>query len=253
MERISCQGQDDRRSQTSGAAFDAMPLPQPTDVTDASPDYLDDDGTVVAGVKRFGFEPVTFYAPGTYIYRVREVKPVNALEDVTYSTREVAVKVEVKELGVGELIAYVEVDDIPQGDLAHFTNVYGTGEVPGPPVDPDPDKPVDPSPDPDPDPDPDKPVDPEPDPDPAPDPDNPDNPDTPLDPDKPIDLETPANPERPCEGEVEEGEGGCKPGLPGTGDIAMAVVLGVAALGVAGIAAGVWLTVRKRGQGRGGQ
>lgn len=227
-----------------------MPLPQPTDATDASPDYLDDDGTVVAGVKRFGFEPVTFYAPGTYIYRVREVKPVNALEDVTYSTREVAVKVEVKELGVGELIAYVEVDDIPQGDLAHFTNVYGTGEVPGPPVDPDPDKPVDPSPDPDPDPGPDKPVDPEPDPDPAPDPDNPD---TPLDPDKPIDPETPANPERPCEGDVEEGEGGCKPGLPGTGDIAMAVVLGVAALGVAGIAAGVWLTVRKRGQGRGGQ
>lgn len=186
-----------------------MPLPQPTDATDASPDYLDDDGTVVAGVKRFGFEPVTFYAPGTYIYRVREVKPVNALEDVTYSTREVAVKVEVKELGVGELIAYVEVDDIPQGDLAHFTNVYGTGEVPGPPVDPDPDKPIDP--------------------------------------------ETPANPERPCEGDVEEGEGGCKPGLPGTGDIAMAVVLGVAALGVAGIAAGVWLTVQKRGQGRGGQ
>lgn len=250
MERVSYQGQDDRRPQTSGAAFDAMPLPQPTDVTDASPDYLDDDGTVVAGVKRFGFEPVTFYAPGTYIYRVREVKPVNALEDVTYSTREVAVKVEVKELGVGELIAYVEVDDIPQGNLAHFTNVYDTGEVPGPPVDPDPDKPVDPSPDPDPDPDPDKPVDPEPDPDPAPDPDNPD---TPLDPDKPIDPETPVDPERPGEGDAEEGEGGCKPGLPGTGDIAMAVVLGVAALGVAGIAAGVWLTVRKRGQGRGGQ
>ena len=138
---------------------------------------------------------------------------------------------------MGELIAYVEVDDIPQGNLAHFTNVYDTGEVPGPPVDPDPDKPVDP----------------EPDPDPAPDPDNPDNPDTPLDPDKPIDPETPVDPERPGEGDVEEGEGGYKPGLPGTGDIAMAVVLGVAALGVAGIAAGVWLTVRKRGQGRGGQ
>ena len=246
MERVSYQGQDDRQPQTPGAAFDAMPLPQPVAATNASPDYVDDDGVVVAGVKRFGFEPVTFYAPGTYIYRVREVKPADALEDVTYSAQEVAVKVEVEDYGTGKLVAYVEVGDIPQGDLAHFTNVYDTGEVPGPPVDPDPDKPVDPSPDPDPDPDPDRPVDPEPDPEPLPDPDNPGNPDTPLDPDDPTDPETPASPERP-------GEGGYKPGLPGTGDSVMAVVLGVAALGVAGIAAGVWLTVRKRGQGRNGR
>lgn len=250
MERVSYQGQDDRQPQTSGAAFDAMPLPQPVAATNASPDYVDDDGTVVAGVKRFGFDPLTFYAPGTYIYRVREVKPADALKDVTYSAREVAVKVEVKDFDAGQLVAYVEVGAIPQGDLAHFTNVYDTGEVPGPPVNPDPDKPVDPSPDPDPDPDPDKPVDPEPDPDPAPDPDNPD---TPLDPDSPADPETPVNPERPGEGDTEKGEGDYKPGLPGTGDIAMAVVLGVAALGVAGIAAGVWLTVRKRGQGHNGQ
>ena len=246
MERVSYQGLEDQQPQTSGASFDAMPLPQPVAATNASPDYVDDDGTVVAGIKRFGFEPVTFYAPGTYIYRVREVKPADALEDVTYSTREVAVKVEVRDYGAGNLVAYVEVGDIPQGDLAHFTNVYDTGEVPGPPVDPDPDKPVDPSPDPDPDPDPDRPVDPEPDPEPLPDPDNPGNPDTPLDPDGPTDPETPASPEGP-------GEGGYKPGLPGTGDSVMAVVLGVAALGVAGIAAGVWLTVRKRGQGRNGR
>lgn len=244
MERVSYQGVEDKHPQTSGAAFDAMPLPRLAAATDASPDAVDDEGAAIAGVKRFGFEPLTFCAPGTYVYRVREVKSADPLDDVTYSTQEVAVRVEVKDLGVGRLVAYVEVDEVPQGDLAHFTNVYDAGGVPGPPVDPDPDPPVDPDPEPDPDPnpdpgpdpDPDKPVDPNPNPDP--------------DPDKPIDP-GPA-PDKPGGGGADhgagEGEDGYRPALPGTGDSSMAVVLGVAVLGVAGIAAGVLLALRARGQ-----
>lgn len=248
MERVSYQGVEDKHPQTSGAAFDAMPLPRLAAATDASPDAVDDEGAAIAGVKRFGFEPLTFCAPGTYVYRVREVKSADPLDDVTYSTREVVVRVEVKDLGVGRLVAYVEVDEIPQGDLAHFTNVYDTGDVPGPPVDPDPDPPVDPDPEPEPDPDPD----PNPDPGPDPDPDKPvdPNPNPDPDPDKPIDPD-PA-PDKPGGGGTDhgagEGEDGYRPALPGTGDSSMAVVLGVAVLGVAGIATGVLLALRARGQ-----
>lgn len=232
MERVSFQADGDDEVQTHGAAFDAMPLPAAAKVTDASQMYVDNDGVTVEGVRQFGFEPLTFSAPGTCVYRVREVEPSEGLDGILYSKREVAVTVAVEDPGAGRLVAYVEIEPAPDGERAHFTNVYSAGGGVTPPVDPE--EPTDPE----------KPTDPE----------EPTDPEKPVDPEVPTDPEGPTNPDDPGipgePGDSNHGAGGGtvsgKPGLPGTGDSAMVAVLVAGALGVAGIAAGIYLALRGR-------
>lgn len=253
MERVSYQASADSERLTSGAQFDAMPMPAPAEVTAASLDYATADGGTAPGVKRFGFESVAFSAPGIFTYRVYELEPkVGAIEGVAYSDEEVSVVVTVVDEGLGRLVAYVDVDGVPTDKKAHFTNVFSGGGV-EPPVDPEPEPEPEPDPEPEPEPeleprpepgpdpepepgpDPDQPVDPRPEPDPTPDPK--------PDPDDPGEDGGKENPNEP--GTPEDGDSSMQ-AMPGTGDDSFGLIAMVGTAGTAVAAVGLYLLWRRR-------
>lgn len=133
----------------------------------------------------------------------------------------------------GNNVVFTLEGNTEDGSFSPFALSWGpAGEEPSPDPDPDPDPTPDPDPDPTPDPDPDPDPDPTPDPDPDPDPDPTPEPDPTPDPDPDPDPEDKPEPE--------------KPGLPATGDPALAVTLVTAGAGAAAIAAAAVLRSRRK-------
>lgn len=94
---------------------------------------LYENGSLVESVKnatngKFTFSPITYTAPGTHTYTVKEIVPANKLGGVTYSNEEYTVKVEVTDNGAGGLNVK-ETITLPNASVASYddliiTNTY---------------------------------------------------------------------------------------------------------------------------------
>ena len=111
-------------SETSGANFDAMPLPKATNDGDVTNVKLNEDGSLIGKksgeVIPFSFGSLTFAKAGTYVYKVTEDNKGQTINGMTYANTDAEMTIVVRDNQNGKL----EIVGTPQIANGTFTNTY---------------------------------------------------------------------------------------------------------------------------------